>query len=64
MEEAEQNVIKTQSELEYAKYEKQRYRALAGQGAGWEAVKGQDERPRGALDRLPESNGDVCKLSA
>ena len=34
MEAAEQNVIKTQSELEYAKYEKQLYEALASKGAG------------------------------
>ena len=34
MEAAEQNVIKTQSELEYAKYQKQLYGALASQGAG------------------------------
>jgi outer membrane protein, multidrug efflux system len=34
MEIAKQNVIKAQSELEYAKYQKQLYEVLASQGAG------------------------------
>lgn len=60
---AEQNVIKTQSELDYAKYQKQLYGVLASQGAGpeedfqkWSAqIKADEASVKGAQAEVEEA---------